>query len=317
MDSFIARHLQGVSRTYAILIPMLPGKLADAIGLAYLLMRIVDTLEDYPPLSDDERLRLIGLLEHTLSDPTSEVHADLCAAIGDNDDEVELMRHTAEVIARLRDLEPVYRDAAAACALEMMKGVREFIARAAERGQPYPAVRSAAEMRSYCYYVAGVVGVMLCEMMAHWLKRPQLTSLRDLAIELGIGLQLVNIVKDALKDSKHGRRYLPTSADGKLSPGEIYKAALEEARTSLQRGVEFVLALPAQARELRYFCGLPIAWGAMTLSHAERDSSRAKIGRSAIASSIDHFKALAGDDTALRRWLSGMLGEQPSGVQPA
>ena len=44
LDAFVAKHLQGVSRTYAILVPMLPDALADAVGVAYLLMRVVDTL---------------------------------------------------------------------------------------------------------------------------------------------------------------------------------------------------------------------------------------------------------------------------------
>jgi phytoene/squalene synthetase len=201
----------------------------------------------------------------------------------------------------------VHREAICRCAGEMMTGVREFLDRSERRDMSYPAIRDAQELRSYCYYVAGVVGAMLCSMMAHYLKRPALERLRDVAIELGIGLQLVNILKDALKDSREGRRYLPTGSGGEISHAEIYGAVLNEARVSLQRGVEFVMALPASAAALRSFCGLPIAWGAMTLARAERDAGRAKIGRGAIRSSIDRFKQLAADDQALRRWFASLL----------
>ena len=59
--------------------------------------------------------------------------------------------------------------------------------------------------------------------------------------------RLVNILKDALKDSRQGRRYLPTGSGREISRAEIYGAVLNEARVSLQRGVEFVMALPASA----------------------------------------------------------------------
>jgi phytoene/squalene synthetase len=206
------------------------------------------------------------------------------------------------------------------------------MARSAERGQPYPAIRDAAELREYCYYVAGTVGEMLCAMMAHFLKLPALARLRDVAVELGVGLQLVNILKDCLKDAAQGRRYLPTAEGGEVDRGEVYRAVLNEARLSLRRGVEIVLALPAGARELRSFCGLPIAWGAMTLARAERGitkprkdenakaSEGPKIGRGAIRASIKLFGKLAGDDAALRAWLTRMLGAgsgEADGAAPA
>ena len=46
-----AVHLQQVSRTFALTIPVLPMPLADWVGNAYLLCRIVDTIEDDPALS--------------------------------------------------------------------------------------------------------------------------------------------------------------------------------------------------------------------------------------------------------------------------
>jgi phytoene/squalene synthetase len=143
--------------------------------------------------------------------------------------------------------------------------------------------------------------------MAHYLKQPALRERRDVAVELGIGLQMVNILKDALKDSTQGRRYLPPAEGASAAQAEVYAAALQDARQCLQRGLEFVLALPVAARELRSFCGLPISWGAMTLTQAEQDTRQAKIGRGAIQDSITRFDELVGDDAALREWLSGLL----------
>lgn len=306
MDAFLARHLHGVSRTYAILVPMLPGRLAEAVGVAYLLLRIVDTLEDAPELAPGERSRRLEQLQAAL-ERAAPPPPELSAPIGETEAERALMRDTPEVLARVAALEPAYREAVCACAAAMGAGVRRLLARSAARGLPYPAIRDAAELREYCYIVAGVVGEMLCAMMAGFLRLPALRRLRELAVELGIGLQLVNILKDALHDAQRGRRYLPLAADGAVAHAEITRAVLQEARCSLRRGIDFVLALPATARELRFFCGLPIAWGAMTLARAERAAGRAKIGRGAVRASIALFDRLAGDDAGLRRWLSGLL----------
>jgi farnesyl-diphosphate farnesyltransferase len=311
MDAFIAKHLLGVSRTYAILVPMLPGPLADAVGVAYLLMRIVDTLEDAPGLSIADRRAHFRQLDAALQGDATAV-APLTQPLGESADERALMCAAGEVFARVQALEPEYHAAVVGCAQSMRAGVCRLMERSAERGLPYPAVRDPAELREYCYYVAGVVGEMLCAMMAHYLKQPALRERRDVAVELGIGLQMVNILKDALKDSTQGRRYLPPAEGADAVQAGIYTTALQEARQSLLRGVEYVLALPATARELRSFCGLPIAWGAMTLTQAEQDARQAKIGRGAIQASITRFEGLVGDDAALRAWLSGLL--RPSGV---
>jgi farnesyl-diphosphate farnesyltransferase len=298
LDAFVAKHLAGVSRTYAILIPMLPEPLAEAVGVAYLLMRIVDTLEDDPRLSTSQRLEYFAALEAALDGDAVAIDT-LARPLGDSPDERELMQAAPEVFTRVQALPPQYREPVCACARAMSAGVRGLFARSAERSQPYPAIRDIVELREYCYYVAGVVGEMLCALMAHFLRRPDLLELRAVAVELGTGLQLVNILKDARKDATQGRRYLPHM--------DLYPLVLQETRRSLYRGIDFVLALPPEAAELRCFCGLPIAWGAMTLARAERDASAAKISRAAVADSTERFRSLAGDDQAVRAWLTSLL----------
>ena len=50
-DQFLQVYmLQGVSRTFALTIPQLPSSLARVVANAYLLCRIVDTIEDEPAL---------------------------------------------------------------------------------------------------------------------------------------------------------------------------------------------------------------------------------------------------------------------------
>ena len=60
------------------------------------------------------------------------------------------------------------------------------------------------ETLSYCYHVAGVVGVMMSLVMD---VRDEATL--DRASDLGLAFQLTNIVRDVFEDAKVGRIYLP------------------------------------------------------------------------------------------------------------
>ncbi|MEZ3498361.1 15-cis-phytoene synthase CrtB [Pantoea sp. KPR_PJ] len=58
----------------------------------------------------------------------------------------------------------------------------------------------------YCYHVAGVVGLMMAQIMG---VRDQATL--DRACDLGIAFQLTNIARDIVEDARVGRCYLPES----------------------------------------------------------------------------------------------------------
>lgn len=60
------------------------------------------------------------------------------------------------------------------------------------------------DLKIYCYRVASTVGLMCIEIFGYKNK-----STKDFAINLGIALQLTNILRDVKKDSMVGRIYLP------------------------------------------------------------------------------------------------------------
>src|SRR5207244_10533269 len=77
---------------------------------------------------------------------------------------------------------------------------------------------SIAELRDYCYIVAGIVGEMLTELFL--LGRPALAGgadyLRARSKQFGEGLQLVNILKDADVDAREGRIYIPAEQQAEV-----------------------------------------------------------------------------------------------------
>jgi 15-cis-phytoene synthase len=60
------------------------------------------------------------------------------------------------------------------------------------------------ELYDYCYRVAGVVGLMCIEIFGY--RNPKT---KDYAINLGVALQLTNIIRDLKVDAERGRIYLP------------------------------------------------------------------------------------------------------------
>ncbi|MBT6728201.1 MAG: phytoene/squalene synthase family protein [Deltaproteobacteria bacterium] len=60
------------------------------------------------------------------------------------------------------------------------------------------------ELRSYCYKVASAVGLILIEIYGY-----EDRSARLHAIDLGIKMQLINVLRDVVEDYERGRVYLP------------------------------------------------------------------------------------------------------------
>jgi 15-cis-phytoene synthase len=60
------------------------------------------------------------------------------------------------------------------------------------------------ELRVYCYRVASAVGLVSIEIFGY--RNPRC---KEYAIELGLALQMTNIIRDVAKDLRDGRIYLP------------------------------------------------------------------------------------------------------------
>ena len=77
-------------------------------------------------------------------------------------------------------------------------------------------IKNEFELLRYCYRVAGTVGILMCNVLDC-----DETDAIDYAIDLGIAMQLTNIARDILEDAQMGRRYLPESWVGDVTPEEI------------------------------------------------------------------------------------------------
>jgi 15-cis-phytoene synthase len=97
------------------------------------------------------------------------------------------------------------------------------------------------ELRIYCYRVASAVGLVSIELFGYRNQR-----CKQYAIELGLALQMTNIIRDVGKDMKHGRIYLPQEdlARFHYSETELIQRRYNE---------RFVQLMEFQARRARQF----------------------------------------------------------------
>ncbi|MBW4331933.1 phytoene/squalene synthase family protein [Stakelama sp. CBK3Z-3] len=82
--------------------------------------------------------------------------------------------------------------------------------------------RSEADLLTYCYHVAGVVGEMMAVVMG---VDPADEATLTRATDLGLAFQLANIARDIEEDGRVGRCYLPVEwlVEMDIAPGEHFR----------------------------------------------------------------------------------------------
>jgi len=284
--AYQAQILPGVSRTFALTIPVLPERLAEVVTNAYLLCRIADTIEDDVGLDNVQKSlfheRFIAVVEG--SEPADAFAADLAPLLSDRvlPAERELVENTAAVIRVTHSFLPEERAALTRCVRVMCAGMPEFA-----RNRSLKGLDNLEEMASYCYYVAGVVGEMLTELFL--LRCPDLERHRErlmrLAISFGQGLQMTNILKDIWDDRSADACWLPRSVfgqdgfslerleDGHLSSSfrEGLNHLLGVAHAHLRNALEYTCLIPKREVGIRRFCLWAIGLAVLTLRKIHRN----------------------------------------------
>jgi farnesyl-diphosphate farnesyltransferase len=300
-EAFCATILPKVSRTFALSITTLPESLRRTIRAAYLLCRIVDTIEDDAAVAWPTRRGLFALFDRLVSDDLAdpvelERRSEACALGGEDSDDHRLCAAASAVFRCFRALSPEHRAAARPHVLEMSRGMRLFAARAAAHGRLR--LVDLEELEHYCYFVAGTVGKLLTALFALHVSalpenvRPQLWAR---AVSFGIGLQLTNIVKDVAEDLARGDCFLPealAAAEGirleeLLVPAHrepalrVLGAVCARARQHLRRAREYTVLWPAEVgADVRMFCAVPLALALATLHEVQTGPDTLRAGRS-------------------------------------
>jgi farnesyl-diphosphate farnesyltransferase len=135
--------------------------------------------------------------------------------------------------------------------------------------------------------------------------------MRQLAVSFGLGLQLVNIIKDATEDSGRKVCFIPMvwlRAAGFDQPQRLFAAEVDQtaraqavqrmidkAWSHLQDACNYTMLIPLLEPRLRLFCEWPLLMAAETLAAVQTSGSalfdpehKVKIGRDAVARIVKH-----------------------------
>jgi farnesyl-diphosphate farnesyltransferase len=283
---FQTRILPGVSRTFALTIPVLPEGLARVVTNAYLLCRLADTIEDDVGLDNEQKSvfhkRFVAVLEGR--EDAEPFAAELTPLLSSRvlPDERELVAHAAAVIRVTHSFDDAQRSALNRCLRIMCAGMPEF-----QRNKSLAGLDDLEEMSAYCYYVAGVVGELLTELFCRYCPElePQRERLMHLALSFGQGLQMTNILKDIWDDRQAGACWLPRSVFGDadfslerleechLSPA--FRDGLCEligvAHAHLRNALEYTCLIPKREVGIRKFCLWALGLAVLTLRKIHRN----------------------------------------------
>ena len=302
-EEFQSYLLNGVSRTFALTIPQLPQDLRKVVSNAYLLCRTVDTVEDEPTLSPEQKRKFCDWFVEVLEKRSEAALFSnaLTPLLSDNTLplERELIGKINRVIEITHGFAAPQQRALARCIRIMADGMAYFQELDTSNG-----LQHLKEMDKYCYHVAGVVGEMLTELFCYYLPGelgPKKDELMKLAVSFGQGLQMTNILKDIWEDKKRGACWLPRdvfqAADfdlNLLQPGKTSKPLqrgvmhlVGVTHTHLKKAFRYTLMIPGREEGIRKFCLWALGMAVMNLQKIKKnitytESEQAKISRKTV-----------------------------------
>jgi farnesyl-diphosphate farnesyltransferase len=312
--------LRSVSRSFYLSLRILPKPLRDPLSLAYLLARATDTIADTPEPPAElraEALRdLARAIQGTTSAETVARLQDAFAPLQRDEAERALIQHLPALLEWLGELEANDSTEVRSVLEKITRGqaldLERFGGSSPRRVRPMAdtspsiqALSTAAELDEYTYLVAGCVGEFWTRIcfahVANFSERPE-AEMRELGVRYGQGLQLINILRDAGTDLRHGRCYFPADELQSLgiAPEEILREprrvapVVEKWRKKAEQGVAAGIdyACAIRNRRIRFATALPALIGARTLTlmrgveAAEVFDVRVKVPRSEVRKMI-------------------------------
>ena len=276
--NYCVETLPKVSRTFALNISVLKGDLHKSILVAYLFCRTIDTVEDAEKLDKPNKIRLLLDFVSLLKNAENRKIAlnqwvEDISVVDGNSADLDLLNNIRKVFNVFDSPQENYKQQIIPSVCTMAQGMAYFQKKF--NSEQITLLENAEELEEYCYFVAGAVGEMLCNLFLQ--EMPTLpTSNKEMmlsnAVSLGLGLQITNISKDIAVDRGRGWSYVPRSyieANGLTSEefhaGEstendlkVLENLLSKTVGHLNDALDFTLAIPRSNIRARLFCIWPL-----------------------------------------------------------
>jgi farnesyl-diphosphate farnesyltransferase len=247
--------LRAVSRSFYLSIRFLPTRLREPVALGYLLARSTDTVADTATVPVKTRIetlrRLSEIIQHGNVDRTAIV--DSFVPLQTNPAERTLLQNLPGTWHWLNQMEQADRADVRAVLERITRGQMLDLERFPDPSE-IRALETTADLEEYTYLVAGCVGEFWTRLCFRHLR-----GFADLSEEkmfalgqaYGMGLQLINVLRDAGNDLRAGRCYFPaqgltptgiTPAQILREPEEfqpIYRHWIDKAERNVRSGLEY------------------------------------------------------------------------------
>lgn len=301
---FYQSHLDRVSRSFAFCIARLEGELREWVSLSYLLCRILDTVEDAPWATPEEQDEAFDLFASFLSaQPTEESVQCWAELFGEIDPgERILLGDAHRCFTNFHDLRPEVKEKIRGPVMNMYRGMRHFLKERREQGGLR--LRTLGEVNQYCFFVAGLVGELLTDLVAQrWPNAPRSARNYLDAHHFGLFLQKINLLKDQSKDEKEGRFLVPSRT-------ELLASLAHDA----EGAIRYLQSLPVAEKGFRLFCAWSLFLGLASLPWIERSRLLgifSKIPRLFTEKLLAKVEGLVDDNAALLGLFREMLPKLP------
>ncbi len=309
--------LQKVSRTFALNITQLHGDIFKAVLLGYLLFRIADTFEDNLYQGEEEKIADLEDFSEIFRGNKDlhqrlRLYESLKFRWNENSYEKDLIENGSIVLRCYFDISETYRRIIDPLLVKTSEGMAKFQRRKLESKSTIFQLADIKELEDYCYYVAGVVGVMLtkvfCEKQSIREKRSELERFE---VHFGLALQLINIIKDYEKDMARGWFYIPVTVteNYNIELDKIDTLSMDQRQGIVQELIprvvryldstlKYIRLLPLHETSIRRFCVLPFVIGYRTLAKVVQVEGN-KISREEVASIVNKTALYAQSNRAL------------------
>src|SRR5436190_8954987 len=284
--------LRSVSRSFYLSIRFLPSQLREPIALAYLLARTTDTVADTTGIAGAVRMKVLKVLSEGIQGrASSELVINQMVSfvpLQENAAERTLLDSLPACLSWLEQTAEADRDDIRAVLEKITHGQMLDLHRfdppmdgfaVANNPAEVRTLQTASELDEYTYLVAGCVGEFWTRLCFRHL-RDFASLIQDEMLALGrrygMGLQLINVLRDAGNDLRVGRCYFPESElrEVGLSAAQIlsrsdrfqpiYQRWMKKAQDGLECGMQYSRAI--RNRRMRAATVLPALIGARTLA---------------------------------------------------
>lgn len=248
---FYKAHLERVSRSFAFCIDELKNDVQADVALAYLVFRVLDTIEDSTWENPHDQQKAFALF-HSIVDGSWEKIPELTEILQNSEhkeEEAILVKDSQFLFEALYKLSPEKKTPFVKALKTMATGMEHFSLEKKHQ------LKSLQELDAYCYFVAGCIGELLTE----WLMPTPSEQTLEESVHFGLFLQKINILKDFQDDANAGRNFL-------WSWQEVAATLL----THAEAAYSYIQKIPDNRKDYKIFCAWSFFLGLMSYPTLEK-----------------------------------------------